>query len=90
MPQREPEYLLGITTGIKMISQNLAELHRIEHQRAVIQGFLNCLLIYLSIYQRFSSLCLVIRSGFFALCNLFSISLLRQTLSFWYHFRTSH
>lgn len=36
MPQREPEYLLGITTGIKMVSQNLAELHRIEHQRAVI------------------------------------------------------
>ena len=39
MPQREPEYLLGITTGIKMVSQNLAELHRIEHQRAVISGF---------------------------------------------------
>lgn len=38
MPQREPEYLLGITTGIKMVSQNLAELHRIEHQRAVISG----------------------------------------------------
>ena len=38
MPQREPEYLLGITTGIKMVSQNLAELHRIEHQRAVILG----------------------------------------------------
>lgn len=40
MPQREPEYLLGITTGIKMVSQNLAELHRIEHQRAVISGLL--------------------------------------------------
>lgn len=38
MPQREPEYLLGITTGIKMVSQNLAELHRIEHQKAVISG----------------------------------------------------
>ena len=40
MPQREPEYLLGITTGIKVVSQNLAELHRIEHQKAVISGLL--------------------------------------------------
>lgn len=43
MPQREPEYLLGITTGIKMVSQNLAELHRIEHQGAVILGLLELL-----------------------------------------------
>ena len=40
MPQLQPDYLLGITTGIKVVSQNLAELHRIEHQMAVILGLL--------------------------------------------------
>lgn len=36
MPQREPEYLLGITGGITVVSQNLSKLHRIEHCFAVI------------------------------------------------------